>query len=62
VWCYYRKYVVEKYTQQLRVPFYVKQDFNSVFKGNMRKLEEDVEEEYVVGLKSNCFKERTHST
>lgn len=52
------KYPVEKHTTTLRVPYYVKENFNDYYDGNVRRLEANIEEEYVSMLRHNCYRER----
>lgn len=48
-------------TQNLKVTFYVKEDFRVEFKSDLRRIERAVEEEYIGQLRSNCFRERNYS-
>lgn len=54
-----RKYSLEKHTSALRVPYYVKENFNEYYDGNLRRLEANIEEEYVGMLRHNCYRERS---
>jgi len=54
------KYTVERKTGNLAVPYYVKPEFSSEYKGSMRRLEQQIEDEYVTSLRSNCYKERSY--
>ena len=54
-----RKYSLEKHTTALRVPYYVKENFNEYYDGNLRRLEANIEEEYVGMLRHNCYRERS---
>ncbi|XP_059140446.1 dnaJ homolog subfamily B member 12-like isoform X2 [Physella acuta] len=54
------KYSVEMKTQNLKVTFYVKEDFRVEFKSDLRRIERAVEEEYIGQLRSNCFRERNY--
>ena len=51
----------ERKTQNLHVPYFVKQNFNTEYKGNLRRLEQQVEDDYLSNLRSNCFRERSYS-
>jgi len=53
------KYPMEKSTTTLKVPYYVKDNFNEYYDGNMRRLEATIEEEYVGMLRHNCYRERS---
>ena len=48
-------------THNLKIQYYVKQDFSSNFAGDLRRIERQVEEEYVSNLRTNCWKERSYS-
>ncbi|KAK0046189.1 calcium/calmodulin-dependent protein kinase type 1 [Biomphalaria pfeifferi] len=54
------KYVMEMKTSNLKVPYYVKEDFKSEFKSDLRRIERAVEDEYIGQLRSNCFRERNY--
>ncbi|KAH9508474.1 DnaJ (Hsp40), sub B, member 12 [Bulinus truncatus] len=54
------KYVVEMKTSNLKVPYYVKEDFRPEFKSDLRRIERAVEDEYIGQLRSNCFRERNY--
>lgn len=54
------KYPVGRTTHQLKIQYYVKQDFTSNFGGDLRRIERQVEEEYVSTLRTNCWKERSY--
>lgn len=58
---YSRKYTVKKQTQNLQVPYYVKDDFNVEYRGELRRIERMVEEEYLSQLRSSCWRERSYS-
>lgn len=53
------KYTLEKHTVSLKVPYYVKENFNENYDGNIRRLEANIEEEYVGMLRHNCYRERS---
>ena len=57
----YRKYRVERVTSNLKVHYWVKDDFRAEFKSDLRRIERAVEEEYISQLRSNCFRERNYS-
>ena len=57
----FRKYFNERKTQNLEVPYFVKSDFNTEFRGSLRRLEQQVEDEYISNLRTSCFKERNYS-
>ncbi|CAL1527453.1 unnamed protein product [Lymnaea stagnalis] len=54
------KYTVEMKTSNLKVTYYVKEDFRPEFKSDLRRIERAVEEEHIGQLRSNCFRERNY--
>lgn len=54
------KYSVKRETLNLKVAYFVKQDFPSIYKGDLRKLEGQIEEEHVTNLRQACYRERTY--
>ena len=58
---FFSKYSVGRTTHNLKVKYFVKQDFSSNFAGELRRIERQVEEEYVSNLRTNCWKERSYS-
>lgn len=57
----FRKYTVQRTTSDLKVPYYVKENFHTEFTGNFRRLERSVEEEYINYLKLTCYRENSYS-
>lgn len=55
------KYTVQRTTHNLGINFYVKPEFSTEYQGSMRRLEQQVEEDYVSTLRSGCYKERNYS-
>ena len=55
------KYRVERISNNLKVHYWVKEDFRPEFKSDLRRIERNVEEEYIGQLRSNCFRERNYS-
>uniref|UniRef100_A0A1A7XZ13 DnaJ homolog subfamily B member 14 n=1 Tax=Iconisemion striatum TaxID=60296 RepID=A0A1A7XZ13_9TELE len=54
---------VKRQTQNLRVDYYVTQDFKSEFKYSaVQQIEKNVEEDYVTNVRNNCWKERQTKT
>ncbi|XP_063585179.1 dnaJ homolog subfamily B member 12-like [Penaeus indicus] len=54
------KYSVQRTTSNLGVSYYVKPDFSTDYQGNIRRLEQHVEEDYVSTLRNACFKEKNY--
>ena len=57
----FSKYPFERKTSNLGVQYYVKQDFHDKYKGSINKLEREVENEYIIGLREQCYRERSMS-
>ena len=58
---FYSKYSVQRTTSGLGVSYYVKPDFSTEYQGSIRRLEQQVEEDYVSTLRNACFKEKNYS-
>ncbi|KAK3089874.1 hypothetical protein FSP39_007244 [Pinctada imbricata] len=54
------KYYHERKTQNLQIPYYVKTDFRVEFKSDLRRIERQVEEEFISNLRQNCWRERSY--
>ncbi|KAK3600876.1 hypothetical protein CHS0354_019223 [Potamilus streckersoni] len=54
------KYSVEKKTSNLNILYYVQSDFKANFRSDLRRLEKQVEEEFVSNLRTRCFQERSY--
>ena len=60
---YHSKYLHERKTSDdifFGVRYFVKDNFESEFRNNIREVEHQVIEEYVTTIRSNCYKERNH--
>lgn len=55
------KYMYERKTTHIEVQYYVKENFERDYKGNIRRIEANVEEEFITNLRSACFRERNYS-
>jgi DnaJ family protein B protein 12 len=55
-----RKYPIGRSTANLRVPYYVKENFATEFQGSVRRLEMSVEEEYISNLRHACYREKNY--
>lgn len=60
-WLFSRKFSVARKTNQLKIPYYVKENFHSEYQGSVGRLEASVEEEYLNNLKHSCYRERNYS-
>ncbi|KAF7991343.1 hypothetical protein HCN44_002905 [Aphidius gifuensis] len=54
------KYSVQRTTQDMKVPYYVKENFHSEYQGSLRRLEISVEEEYMNNLRHACYREKSY--
>ncbi|KAF2893285.1 hypothetical protein ILUMI_12886 [Ignelater luminosus] len=54
------KYTVLRKTENLRVPYYVKENFHTEYQGSVRRLEVSIEEEYLSNLRHACYRERNY--
>jgi len=54
------KYSVQRTTNNLRISYYVKDNFHQEFHGSLRRLEKQIEDDYLSHLKSRCFQEKSY--
>ena len=54
------KYSTQRKTSNMRISYYVKENFHTEFTGSLRKLELNVEEEYMNNLRNACFREKSY--
>ncbi|XP_026326293.1 dnaJ homolog subfamily B member 12-like isoform X2 [Hyposmocoma kahamanoa] len=54
------KYPQPRETANLKVPYYVKENFHTDYQGSLRRLEMTIEEEYIVNLRHACQRERNY--
>ncbi|XP_063218196.1 dnaJ homolog subfamily B member 12 [Bacillus rossius redtenbacheri] len=54
------KFPVQRKTLNLKVPYYVKENFHTEYQGSLRRLEITVEEEYVNNLRHACYREKNY--
>lgn len=54
------KYPIERITQNLKVPYYVKENFHTEYQGSLRRLEVSVEEDYIANLRHACYREKNY--
>jgi DnaJ family protein B protein 12 len=54
------KYPVERRTLNHRIPYYVKENFGNEYQGSLGRLENAVEEEYIINMKRACFNEKNY--
>ncbi|XP_037916343.1 dnaJ homolog subfamily B member 14 isoform X2 [Hermetia illucens] len=56
------KYSVQRRTNNLRVPYYVKDNFHTEYQGSVGRLEASVEEDFINHLKHACSRERNYNS
>jgi DnaJ family protein B protein 12 len=56
-----RKFPIQRKTLNLKVPYFVKENFHTEYQGSLRRLEISVEEEYVTNLRHSCYREKNYS-
>lgn len=54
------KYNIQRKTTNMKISYYVKENFHSEFTGSLRKLERQIEEEYIQHLRNACFREKAY--
>lgn len=53
------KYPIKRLTQgSLKVPYFVRSDFEQTYRGRIHQIESQVEDEYIQQLRMNCYKEQ----
>jgi DnaJ homolog subfamily B member 12 len=57
---FYSTYVVQRFTRDLQVPYYVKQDFEQNYRGRVQQVENSVENEYISLLRNRCYQEKSN--
>ena len=57
----FRKFSIQRKTMNLKVPYYVKENFHTEHHGSMRRLEMSVEEDYIQNLRQACYREKNYS-
>ncbi|KAF5283146.1 hypothetical protein FQA39_LY17404 [Lamprigera yunnana] len=56
----FSKYTVPRRTDNLGIPYYVKENFHIEYQGSVRRLEVSIEEEYLTNLKHACYREKNY--
>ncbi|XP_023345928.1 dnaJ homolog subfamily B member 12-like isoform X2 [Eurytemora carolleeae] len=54
------KYNVGRRTTNIKVTYYVKESFHQEFTGSLRKLERQIEDDFLSHLKSRCYQEKSY--
>jgi len=52
---------MKRETVNLKIAYFVKPDFSNTFRGDLRKLEMQVEDDYITHLRQSCYRERSYS-
>ena len=55
------KYTVRRTTNDHHVAYFVKPDFKFDTAGELNKIERQVEEDLLIELRQNCFREKSYS-
>lgn len=54
------KYSISKKTSNLNIPYYMKKDYVLDGRAELRRIERQVEEEFISNLRNNCWRERSY--
>ncbi|KAH9501858.1 DnaJ (Hsp40), sub B, member 12 [Dermatophagoides farinae] len=54
------KYPYQRFTENLEVPYFVKENFERDYRDSLSQIERHVEESYISNLQTSCFKERNY--
>lgn len=54
------RYPILRKTQNLNIPYYVKENFHTEYQGSVKRLEMSVEEEYITNLRHSCYREKNY--
>ncbi|KAJ1528884.1 hypothetical protein ONE63_007253 [Megalurothrips usitatus] len=54
------KFSIQRKTMNLKVPYYVKENFHTEHQGSLRRLEMSVEEDHVQNLRQACYREKNY--
>uniref|UniRef100_A0A8R1EJN4 DUF1977 domain-containing protein n=1 Tax=Caenorhabditis japonica TaxID=281687 RepID=A0A8R1EJN4_CAEJA len=52
------KFSIKRMSAELRVPYFVRPDFETSYRGRIRQVEQQVEDDYIQNLRMNCYKEQ----
>ncbi|KAF7629258.1 J domain-containing protein [Meloidogyne graminicola] len=53
-------YIIQRFTRDLQVPYYVKQDFERNYREKIPEVENNVEKEYITMLRNRCYQEKSN--
>ncbi|CAL1283723.1 unnamed protein product [Larinioides sclopetarius] len=54
------KYYFERRTANLDVPYYVRENFLRNYEDSLERIERQVEDEYILSIRTSCFRERNY--
>ncbi|XP_027203284.2 dnaJ homolog subfamily B member 12-like [Dermatophagoides pteronyssinus] len=54
------KYPYQRFTENLEVPYFVKENFERDYRDSLSQIEKHVEESFISNLQTSCFKERNY--
>jgi len=54
------KYNVQRRTSNIKISYYVKETFIQEYTGSLRRLERQIEDDYISHIKSKCFQEKSY--
>ncbi|KAF5294450.1 hypothetical protein FQR65_LT01576 [Abscondita terminalis] len=54
------KYTVPRRTENLGVPYFVRDNFHTEYHGSVRRLEVSIEEDYLTNLRHACYREKNY--
>lgn len=54
------KYTVQRRTPNIKISYYVKESFHQEYTGSLRRLERQIEDDYISHIKSKCFQEKSY--
>ena len=57
----YSKYPVSRKTSNLNIPYFLRKDYHMESRTELRRIERQVEEEFVSNLRNSCWRERSYS-
>ncbi|XP_044737623.1 dnaJ homolog subfamily B member 14 [Chrysoperla carnea] len=55
-----QKFIVQRHTEHLHIPYYVKETFHNEYQGSLKRLEATIEEEFITNLRHACHRERNY--
>lgn len=56
----FRKYPVHRQTSFRKITYFVKDNFHSDYTGDLRRLEINIEEDYINSMRTKCIREKEY--